>query len=324
MLLHILAILGGVALLLYGADRFVVGAAATARNFGLSPLLIGLTIVGFATSAPEILVSATAAYKGISDMAVGNALGSNIANIGLVLGAAALVKPILISDSGVLRREMPALVIITILASIAFFDHYLGRVDSILLLIAFVAFMIWIVKVSIGSDNESATDEMASEFDSEIPDDMATGKALFWLVLGLLILLAGSNMLVWGAEALARALGISELIIGLTIVAIGTSLPELAVTVMSAIRGEAGLAIGNIVGSNIYNLLAVVGIAGVINPTALDSDVLLLHFPVMFAFTIALYLIAYNGSSTGTARIRRRDGVILLLAFSGYQLNNFI
>ena len=319
MLLQVIAILVGFALLLYGADRFVVGAAATARNLGLSPLLIGLTIVGFATSAPEILVSITAALHNETDMAVGNAIGSNIANIGLVLGIGALVKPILITSSSTLKREMPLLIIITLGAFTLFINDYLSRADGFLLLGALAVFLYWIVKIAIESKN---TDAMAVEYEAEIPDDMPTGKAVFWLVLGFAALLGGANVLVWGAEELARQLGVSELIIGLTILAIGTSLPELAVTVVSAFKGEAGLALGNIVGSNIYNLLAVVGVAAVIQPAPLPPEVLSLHYPVMAVFTIAIYLMAYNFRSNDVARLRRRHGALLFLAFIGYHINN--
>jgi len=327
MLMHILAILAGTILLIYGADRFVIGASATARNLGLSPMLIGLTIVGFATSAPEILVSVTAAMRGASDLAVGNALGSNIANIGLVLGTAALIKPIMISDSTVLRREMPVLAALTLASSLVFVDDYLSRTDGIIMLMILLLFVGWVVRVSLGDTKDSAKssgDTIANEFDAEIPKDMPNSRALLWLVAGISILLAGANMLVWGAENLARTLGISELIIGLTIVAIGTSLPELAVTAISAYKGEAGLAIGNIVGSNIYNLLAVIGVAGVIHPAVLDQDVLRLHFPVMVAFTLGLYVLAYNYGRTDKARITRTHGIVLISVFVAYHLSNLI
>ncbi len=326
-MLETAAILAGTALLIYGADRFVIGASATARNLGMSPMLIGLTIVGFATSAPEILVSITAALKGASAMAVGNALGSNIANIGLVLGAAALIKPIMISDSTVLKREMPVLIGLTVASTLIFMDDYLGLSDGIEMLFALVIFMFWIVRVSLRSDgktNNEPTDTMALEFDAEIPTDMSTPKAVFWLVAGLLVLLGGANTLVWGASELARLLGVSELIIGLTIVAIGTSLPELAVTVISAYKGEAGLAMGNIVGSNIYNLLAVIGVAGVVHPVALDPSILRLHFPIMVGFTIGLYLLAYNFRGDDVARISRGQGMLLLGAFLAYHAINVI
>jgi len=333
MLMHILAILAGTTLLIYGANRFVIGASATARNFGLSPMLIGLTIVAFATSAPEILVSVTAALKGASDLAVGNAIGSNIANIGLVLGTAALVKPIMISNSTALRREMPVLVGLSFASILVFYDDYLGRIDAAAMLLTLCIFVVWIVRVSMGEGvaaTNSApagmatepTDTIAAEFDAEIPKGMPKLTAFAWLALGLALLLGGANLMVWGAEHLARALGISELIIGLTVVAIGTSLPELAVTVTSAYKGEAGLAIGNIVGSNIYNLLAVIGIAGMVEPAILDPDVLRIHFPVMVAFTVVLYGLAYNYSKSGEVRITRTHGVLLIVAFVAYHLNN--
>jgi len=319
MLLNSLAILAGIAMLLYGADRFVVGASATARNLGLSPLLIGLTIVGFATSAPEILVSIAAAGRGATDMAVGNAIGSNIANIGLVLGIGAMIQPILISGSDTLRREFPILIIITLGSALLFLDDALTRTDGFILLGTLLIFLVWVVRLGYASAGD---DSMAIEYDEEIPDDMSMGSAVLWLIVGLAILLVGANTLVWGAEELARALGVSELIIGLTILAIGTSLPELAVTVMSAYKGEAGLALGNIVGSNIYNLLAVVGSAAVIHPAALEPEVLRLHIPVMAGFTIGLYLMVYNFKSDKVAIIKRHHGAILFAGFIAYHLYN--
>jgi len=319
MSLQIIAILAGFVLLLYGADRFVVGASATARNLGLSPLLIGLTIVGFATSAPEILVSITAALHDETDMAVGNAIGSNIANIGLVLGIGAMIKPIMITSSTTLRREMPLLIVITLGTFVLFLNDYLSRTDGLILLVALGVFLYWIARIAIKS---KSTDTMAVEYEAEIPHDMPTGKAVFWLVLGFAVLLVGANILVWGAEELARYLGVSELIIGLTILAVGTSLPELAVTIVSAYKGEAGLALGNIVGSNIYNLLAVIGIAGAIQPSALEPEILRLHYPVMAVFTIAIYLMVYNFGGNDVAKLKRRHGAILFLAFIGYHINN--
>lgn len=319
MLLYSLAILAGIVLLLYGADRFVVGAAAAARNLGVSPLLIGLTIVGFATSAPEILVSVTAALRGATDMAVGNAIGSNIANIGMVLGIGAMIRPIMISGSGTLRREFPMLIGITLLVFLLFLDDRLSIYDGFLLLTGLAIFLYWIIRI--GFTSESG-DSMAAEYDAEIPRDLSTKQAFFWLFAGFAVLLVGSNLLVWGAEEVARTFGVSELVIGLTILAIGTSLPELAVTAMSAFKGEAGLALGNIVGSNIYNLLAVVGVAATIHPADLSADVVRLHYPVMAGFTVALYLMAYNYKGNDVACIKRYQGVILFVAFLAYHVNN--
>ena len=314
MLLNLLFILAGFILLLVGADRFVGGAGATARNLGVPPLLVGLTIVGFATSAPEILVSVTAAVQGLPNLAIGNALGSNIANIGLVLGVSALVKPIYLSNSVTLRREMPLLLAVPIFTAIFFYTgDYLSRLDGLIMLAGLGAFLYWMARLGLRA---ARSDPMATEFDAEIRSDMRTSVAVAWLSVGLILLVAGSNLLVLGAGNLARALGVSHLFIGITIVAVGTSLPELAVTATCAFKGEAELALGNIIGSNIFNLLAVVGLTVVIHPVALDAEVLYLHFPIMIVFTVALFFMAYN--KQGESRIRRQEGFVLLLAFVAY------
>ena len=314
MLLNLLFILAGFILLLVGADRFVGGAGATARNLGVPPLLIGLTIVGFATSAPEILVSVTAAVQGLPNLAIGNALGSNIANIGLVLGVSALVKPIYLSNSVTLRQEMPLLLAVPIFTAIFFYTgDYLSKLDGLIMLAGLGGFLYWMARLGLRA---ARSDPMATEFDAEIRSDMRTSVAVAWLIVGFILLVAGSNLLVLGAGNLARALGVSHLFIGITIVAVGTSLPELAVTATCAFKGEAELALGNIIGSNIFNLLAVVGLAVIIHPVALDAEVLYLHFPVMIVFTVALFFMAYN--KQGESRIRRQEGFVLLLAFVAY------
>ncbi len=306
------AIVIGFALLVWGADRFVVGAGATARNLGVAPILIGLTIVAFATSAPEILVSVVASMQGTPGLAVGNAVGSNIANVGLVLGAAALLRPMEVR-SQTLRRELPALLIVTLLAFMLCSDQHLSRIDGMVLLVGLGLLMYWIVALAFRS---SDSDPMGADYAAEIPSDMSMGRALTWLVIGLGVLLVGSNLLVNGAVAIAESLGVSELIIGLTIVAIGTSLPELAVTTVSAIKGEHGLAVGNIIGSNMFNLLAVMGLAAAIAPSELDSQVLSLHLPVMVGLTMVLFVMAY--SYGGQGRVNRWEGGALLATFFAY------
>ncbi len=304
--------LAGFVLLVWGADRFVVGAGATARNLGVTPLLIGLTIVAFATSAPEIFVSAMAAWKGTPGLAIGNALGSNTANVGLVLGVTALVMPMDIR-SQTLQREMPALLAVTLLTLMLFLDGHLSGVDGIVLLAGLVLLMSWIVRLGFRS---AATDPMHAEYAAEIPSNMRMGAAVVWLLIGLAVLLLGSHMLVWGAQKLAIGLGVSDLIIGITIVAVGTSLPELAVSIVAALKQEHGLVIGNIIGSNMYNLLAVIGLAAVIHPHDFNRSVLTLHFPVMIGFTLVLFAMAYN--ITGQGRVNRVEGGALMLAFATY------
>jgi len=313
MLLNGVTIIFGFVLLVWGADRFVIGAGATARNLGVAPILIGLTVVAFATSAPEVLVSVVASLQGNPGLAVGNAVGSNIANVGLVLGTTALVRTIEVR-SQTLRREMPALLAVTLLTFMLFVDGFLGRVDGLVLLAGLALVMYWLAALGFRS---SASDPITAEYAAEIPSDMGMRRAVGWFAVGLVVLLIGSNILVSGAEGLAKNLGVSDLIVGLTIVAVGTSLPELAVSVVSALKGEHGLALGNILGSNIFNLLAVIGLAGTIRPTDFDPKVVTFHFPVMVGLTLVLFVMAYNYSGQG--RIKRIEGFALLLAFLAYQ-----
>ncbi len=312
MLFDLISVAIGLALLIWGADRFVVGAAGTARNLGVPTLLIGLTIVGFATSAPEILVSVVAALAGRPSLALGNAIGSNIANIALVLGAVASVRPILVT-SAVLRREMPLLLAVTLLTLALFLDLRLTRIDGFVLLGTMVVVLYWIVRLGTGA---RASDPLEAEYEAEIPLDMPMRTAILWLAVGLAVLLVGSELLVDGALQVAREIGVSELVIGVTLVAIGTSLPELAVSLVSALKGEQGLAIGNILGSNMFNLLAVIGLAVVIHPATVEPAVLTLHFFVMVAVTLVLFAMTYNYADAG--RIGRLEGVALLIAFLAY------
>lgn len=315
MLLDLLYTLCGFGLLLWGADRFVIGAESTASRLGVPPLLIGLTIVGFATSAPEIMVSISAASNGLTSLAIGNALGSNIANVGLVLGATALICPIRGELSSTLRKELPILVLLTPLTMLLFVDSRLDRVEASILLCALAAFLIWMTWLGLRLGAES--DPIVEEISDEIPTDMTLARSLIWLAIGFGILLLGSELLVTGAESLARRFGVSNLVIGLTVVAIGTSLPELAVSVVSALKGDTGIAVGNVIGSNVFNLLAVVGIAGWIRPADLQPTILSIHYPVMIAFTLPLLLIAYN--PFGSKGIGRGTAFTLLAAYFGYQ-----
>jgi cation:H+ antiporter len=305
-------IVAGLVLLIWGADRFVHGASAAARNMGVAPLLIGLTIVAFATSAPEILVSVVAATRGEPGLAFGNAIGSNIANIGLVLGVTALVRPIPL-ESATLRREMPALLAVSLLTVSLFLDTRLSRPDGIVMLTGLAIVMIWFVRLGIRSAD---TDPIKMDYEAEIPKDVNMKTAVMWLVVGLGVLLLGAEWLVDGSIGVAQSLGVSEVVIGITIVAIGTSIPELAVSLVSALRGEYGLAIGNIVGSNIFNLLAVIGIAATIHPATVAPSVLSLHIFVMVAFTLVLFAMTYDYD--GKAMLSRMEGVALLTAYFAY------
>ena len=312
MLGNILLVIAGLVLLMWGADRFVHGAAASARNLGVAPLMIGLTIVAFATSAPEILVSVVASVEKQPGLAIGNAIGSNIVNIGLVLGLTAVIRPIHI-ESETLRREMPALLAVTLLTVSLFLDTYLSRMDGMVMLTALVIVMFWLARLGMRS---SASDPISRDFEAEIPTDVSMKMAVIWLIVGLGTLLVGAELLVNGAIGIATLIGVSEVVIGILVVALGTSLPELAVSLASALKGEYGLAIGNIVGSNIFNLLAVIGVAATIEPTALPPTVLSLHIFVMVAFTLVLFAMTYDYDDHSD--LSRLEGLALLGAFIAY------
>ncbi len=321
-LIDIVAILAGFALLIWSADLFVSGASATARNLGVSPLIIGLTIVGFGTSAPEILVATIAASGGNPGLAVGNAIGSNITNIALVLGATAVVVPLTVHSS-ILKREYPLLVVATVLAIILLaFDNTLDRTDGMLMIILLLALMIFVVHTALqqrlGKYGGAITDPLSSEFEQEIPADMAMSKAVILLIAGIALLLISSKLLVWGAVNVAVTLGVSDLIIGLTIVAIGTSLPELAASIASARKGEHDIALGNVIGSNMFNTLGVLGVAGLIHPEQLTEGVLTRDLPIMVGLTIIMFVMAFGRDTAG--EITRREGALLLTIFAAYEL----
>jgi len=309
-----LAIIIGLIFLVWSADRFVMGASATAHNFGVSPLVIGMIIVGFGTSAPEIFVGAIAAMGGNSSMAVGNALGSNIANIGLVVGLAALISPLTV-ESNILKREFPLLFVVTAVAYLVMSDNNLSRLDGVALLVGTAAMVGWLFKLSI-ADKHKDKDPLESEFESELPARISTGRGLLWTLVGLVILVASSHTLVWGAVNVAKAFGVSEFVIGLTIIAIGTSLPEVAVSITAALKKEHDIVIGNIIGSNMFNLLAVLGVASTIQPSTLQPEVLNRDFLVMAVLTVALFVMGYGFTSKG--RINRFEASLLLVAYFSY------
>ncbi len=312
MSLALAAVISGLILLVWSADRFVEGAAATARHFGMPALLIGMVIVGFGTSAPEMVVSALAATQGNPGIALGNAYGSNISNIALILGVTALISPILV-QSQVLRRELPLLTIVSFVAAWQLWDGQLSRLDAVTLLVVFVLLMTW----TVWQGMQKKTDQFAVEMDAELAQQtMPLKPAVLWLVAGLILLIISSRMLVWGAVTIAQSLGVSDLIIGLTIVAVGTSLPELASSVIAARKGEHDIALGNIIGSNLFNTLAVVGIAGVIHPMAVSPEVLSRDMLMMIALTVSLFVIGYGFKKPG--RINRLEGALLLMAFLAY------
>ncbi|MEC9375853.1 MAG: calcium/sodium antiporter [Pseudomonadota bacterium] len=313
MFLDILLTLSGFGILVWGADRFIIGASALARNLGVSPFLIGLTIVGFATSTPEIMVSASAALKGLTGIAIGNAIGSNIANIALVMGVTAIFKPIISSKSDMLRLQIYLLIFLTICAIFLLIDFKLDRLDGLILIFTMCLFLYWLAK---RARHSSYAKTLIKEV--EISKEISQKNSLIFIIFGFVLLLFGSNLLVNGAENLARAFGVSELIIGLTIVAIGTSLPELAISIISIIKKQEGIAVGNIIGSNVFNLLAVIGVAGIIHPAELDRSVLYLHYPIMILLTLSLLRIIGNTSQKGG--FGRLTGIMMLGVFLIYQV----
>lgn len=317
MLLDILAILLGFALLIWSADLFVNGASAVAQNLNISPLLIGLLIVGFGTSAPEMLVAAFASSAGSPGLAIGNALGSNITNIALVLGITALLVPLHI-HSGILKREMPILLVIMLAIVLMLMDGFLGVLDGLILVIGLVVVMTWLSRQAI----KETGDPLSKEFEQELPDSMPMSKASLSLFVGLLILLGSSKLLVWGATNIAIELGVSNLIIGLTIVAIGTSLPELAATLMSAYKKEHDIALGNIIGSNIFNMLGVLAFPALIAPGVLPSGVLERDLPWTIGLTLLLFVLAYGFKSAGY--LSRFNGGILLVCFIAYEITLYL
>ncbi len=313
MLLYIAAVVVGLAVLAWSADRFVFGASATARHLGVSPLLVGLVIVGFGTSAPEILISSIAAWQDRPGLAVGNALGSNIANIALIIGLAALLSPLTVR-SETLRRELPVLLGASAVALLLCLDGHLGRFDGVVLLLGLLLMVLWVVRLGLAGRDD---DPLSTEFEQEMPKEIGLRASLLWTVAGLLTLVASSRLLVWGAEEIAALLGVSDLVIGLTVVAVGTSLPELAATIASARKGEDDMAVGNIIGSNMFNLLAVMGIPAAFAPAELAPEVLNRDFPVMIGLTLAFLAMSYG--FRGVGRINRFEGAILLSCFVGYQ-----
>jgi cation:H+ antiporter len=309
------AVVAGLILLVWSADRFVEGAAATAGHFGMPPLLIGMVIVGFGTSAPEMLVSALAAVQGSPGIALGNAYGSNIANIALILGVTALISPVMV-HSAVLKKELPILTLITAGSVWLVADLMISFSDAVIMLGVFAGLMGWTIVQGI----RRKTDPLAEQMEARAMDsDLSIKRAVFRLILGLVFLILSSRVLVWGAVELARIFHVSDVIIGLTIVAVGTSLPELASSVIAARRNEHDIALGNILGSNLFNTLAVVGIAGIIHPIAAEPVILFRDMPVMGGLTLALFIIGY-GFRGRPGRINRLEGAVLLAIYTGYTI----
>lgn len=313
MWLAIAAVVIGLVILVWSADKFIDGAAAVARHYALPPLLIGALIIGFGTSAPELAVSVFSALEGSPGLALGNAYGSNIANIALILGLTALISPIMV-HSGILRKELPVLAAVTLLTVALLWDFTISQLDAAILLVAFVALLLWSLRET---TLKNGTDSFGAEPEDAMDSTLTPAKAWGWLWVGLLLLVVSSRLVVWGAVSLAQALGVSELVIGLTIVAIGTSLPELASCIAAARKNEHDLIMGNIIGSNLFNTLAVVGLAGAIHPLTLGREILTRDMLVMSGLTLVLFLLARQKKS-GLGRINRLEGALLVCAFVAY------
>lgn len=313
MLLAGVTIVIGIAVLVWSADKFVAGSASLARNLGMSPLLIGLTVVSFGTSAPEILVSVTAALVGASGIAVGNAVGSNIANIGLVLGITAMIAPLPV-HSKLLRKELPILAAVTLIAGLLLLDLNLGRIDGMILLLSLGVTLYLFARY----EPDVGDSELLVEEEEELPH-LPTKAAIFWFIAGLLLLILSSRALVWAATAIAQQLGVSDLVIGLTIIAIGTSLPELAASIASVLKGHHEIAIGNVIGSNIFNLLAVMSLPGVILPYQFNIELLWRDYGLMFLLTAVLCVVCYTSiRSRKTTQIGRVAGIFFFASYLGY------
>lgn len=311
MLLYLLAIVAGLAVLVWSADKFVDGAATLAKHLGVSALLIGIIIVGFGTSAPEITVSIIAALENRPELALGNAYGSNIVNIALILGVTALMGTIAV-QSDVLRRELPILLGATAFGVVLLLDGSLSRLDGILLF----AVLFFYMGYSIWRARQSKADHLIEEVEQEMVEhNMTKAQSIFWIVLGLALLIASSRALVWGAVGVAEAFGVSELIIGLTVVAVGTSLPELVSSIVAARKGEYDMVLGNIIGSNFFNMLAVVGVAAVIQPLAVGQDVLQRDVPVMVGITVLLFAVCWLFKA-----VNRYAGAGFVAIYVGYTL----
>jgi cation:H+ antiporter len=324
MILPIVAIVLGLGVLVWSADKFVDGAVGVAKFCGMSTLLIGMVIVGFGTSAPEMVVSAISAMQDAPELALGNAYGSNIANIALILGVTAIISPVIVVRKA-LVRDLPVLIAVTAVAIIQAVDGSISRLDGIVVLLVFAGVLTFNIVSELRQKKGAAAEEPAAAESGE-SEKLSLGKSILWLVLGLALLVASSRALVWGAVEIARALGVSDLLIGLTIVAVGTSLPELASSIAAARKGENDLAIGNIIGSNLFNTLLVVGIAAMIAPMhSFSASILSRDLPVMAVLTVLLLLfglpvrksrVGADGKRFG--RINRLEGAIFLAIYVGY------
>lgn len=314
----IVAILVGLVLLIWSADRFIDGASSIARTMGISPLIIGMLIIGLGTSAPEMLVSGAAALQGNPGIGIGNAIGSNITNITMVLGITAIffVLPV---HSSLLKKELPLVLFSAVLAWYLMSDGFFSRLDGIILVITLALILTWMILSAKKEVRQHEHDPLIAETLEELPDELPLKQSILWTIVGLLLLLVSSKMLVWGASNIASQLGVSDLIIGLTIVAIGTSLPELAATISSARKGETDLAVGNIVGSNLFNTLGVLALPGLIQPLQLPAEALNRDIIVMLVLTVVLLVFSFGCFKDSKGKFTRNKGILLLIAFIAYE-----
>ena len=304
-MIDILLIIVGLSGLFFGGEMFVRSASQMARQFGISMLVIGLTVVAVGTSTPELIVSVGAALEGSSDIALGNVVGSNIINIGLIAGLAALIMPFAVHVR-MLRQEIPIMLGVTLIAYVLMLDQVLSRTDGILLLMGAAGYFTWMIVSSRQVQVEADTSQDSQD------ETINPRREVLFLVIGLVLLLAGARFTVNGAVNIATAIGLSELVIGMTLVAVGTSLPELVTSVVAARRGESDIALGNVVGSNIANLLVILGMTAVIQPIPVDQDVIQLDALVMIGFALLLIPFAFN------RHISRREGLAFVTAYIAY------
>ena len=308
-MLSLLGIVAGLVALFFGGNWLVKGASRLAESLGISPLIVGLTVVAIGTSAPELLVSLRAALSGSSDIAVGNIVGSNIANIGLILGLSGLIFPISVHVN-LLKREIPIMIGVALLAVILFQDALIGRIDGIILLLGFAIFMIFVV-ISARGEQETLYDISEEAVESK-PEQIQRGREAIRLIVGIIVLMLGAQLTVDNATDLARSLGVSELVIGITLVAVGTSLPELVTSVTAAIRKESDIAIGNVVGSNIFNVLAILGMTAVVQPITIAEQIVKVDSLVMLGFSLLLLPFVLD------RKLGRIEAVIFILAYIGF------
>ena len=313
MLLAAALLVIGLILLVYGADRLVFSAAILCRSLGIPPLIIGMTVVGIGTSLPELIVSLSAATHGQMDIAVGTALGSNITNILLISGGAALLHPLTV-HSNLVRRELPLMLLVTLLCGVMLFDNQLGRLDGVALIVIAALYLAFIIKIARRAERDN-NDSLTREQLAELPrDDAGNTVAFLWLAVALIMLPMSTRMVIDNATVIADYFGVSELVIGLTIISVGTSLPELATVIAGALKGEDDIAIGNLIGSNIYNIVIVLGIPALLYPGAIDAEAFARDYWVMLGVSALFTLICLRRSR----RIGRAVGLLLLCGFIGW------